>query len=1208
MSMEVDSGYSAGEAITLRENERIRKIDAQAQASTSEKIDAGLFMAAENNIAVKAMTSVVMPSFEPEEGFKAESFTVDALMNTNKIDERYRVPLLKAKSQKELSVMAYMHGKESERRRLSQDILSERQMMGATVVGAVGDIDMILPYGISKLATLAKPAKIQTTMDIAKISFGTEALLSTVRMNIDDNYELGDALADMVIGMGIEVGAISYLNRADRLAKERIINDGVHDNQAIRDAIDDGQFSWSKKQTDDVIDDVVDTPLKPTQQITKKSKEEIEDIEFRKRSEDKKQELKTGRDDALNAIEAELKQHDEVIDVAKQKINDLQSSGQATKAQLNKAKEELQTARNNKKNTKAKRDRNANSNALADDMDARVDIIVKSGLKESIEEIRGILDELSGIEGVGTNAINRQLLELKDTVDAVKLRFPNEMDEVSKMFDSIRNDKSYKPKKLKLTAKQKALIIGAGVVLPTISFAGEGDDYSAGEFLRDALMVGVIGIGGAGLGRKLWSGVKNEGLRASLENLNKKLETSSKISDYSQSKGYKDIGTTRGVLINFLESRVFSSIEPLKKAGGEAGEFAKKLLFDPRGGAQTSIELSKTNFFKRYLRKYSGVERDAFIKWKAKNNIKEVDYVSSGFQHRAMFREAVSDCIEGHKCSDEFVKEVADNFKTLTKEISIEAQKAGVKGFEKISTKGNYLPRLWKYDTISKIIARGGNDIERAKIVEAIENAVAKAMIKSGAPENTALEKAKKLVKGFNGKTYGAKSGTDDMYEQISHLMKDDVELEDFLSATALDKDMVARAKQRIDFDVNQIEDFEIELGSGKLTVGKSDLLERNSLNIAENFFNTMANSVAFGQFGFSTRSAVVGKIDAIRKAGQKVEADELEKLVRIVSGEHMGSSSPSVENVMNRARDLTLITTLPLVAFSMILEVLKTTVNGGILEGVRNTARAVKSMRKNDLELQILLDELPLGSSVMTNSVNTRGLDLDVVSGESSKGMFGNMKHIAMMAYGLSPISDITQRANAIGNLNKLGKFLETGKGLNTNRLDAYGVDDDFIKIFKGEFKRGTDGRFNRIETSEWDSVKHSRFQETMMRLNQEISPENMVGQNGLWSQENELGRMLSTLLRYPMMLASTQGSIDLRYMDLQSVANSAISFGGAYIGLQAKYAMLDKEVDDDMLITYALMNLPQASLLSLPNGMVDNPVLETVGDMISLTNPTKY
>ena len=1206
MSMEVDSGYSAGEIITLRENERIRKVDAQAKATTSEKFDAGRFMAAENNIAIKAMTSVVMPSFEPEEGFKADSFTVDSLMNMNKIDERYRVPLLKAKSQKELNVMAYMHGKESERRKLSQEILSERQMMMATVAGAVGDIDMILPYGISRLASLS-PTKIQTTMDIAKLSFGTEALLSTIRMNLDDNYGLGDALADMVIGMGIEVGAISYFNRPDRLAKERIINDGVHDNQAIRDALGDGQPSLSTKQTDEVIDDVVDTPLKPTQQITKKSKEEIEDIEFRKRSEDKKQELKTGRDDALNAIEAELKQHDEVINVAKQKINDLQSSGQATKAQLNKAKEELQTARNNKKNTKAKRDRKANSNALADDMDARVDIIVKSGLKESIEEIRGILDELSGIEGVGTNAINRQLLELKDTVDAVKLRFPNEMDEVSKMFDSIRNDKSYKPKKLKLTAKQKALIIGAGVVLPTVSFAGEGDDYSAGEFLRDALMVGVIGIGGAALGRKLWSGVKDEGLRASLENLNKKLETSSKISDYSQTKGYKDIGTTRGVLINFLESRVFSSIEPLKKAGGEAGEFAKKLLFDPRGGAQTSIELSKTNFYKRYLRKYSRVESDAFIKWRAKN-IQGMDYVVTDFQHRAVFREAVSDCIEGHKCSDEFVKEVSDNFKTLTKEISIEAQKAGVKGFEKISTKGNYLPRLWKYDTISKIIARGGNSIERAKIVEAIENAVAKAMIKSGAPENTALEKAKKLVKGFSGKTYGAKSGTDDMYEQISHLMKDDVELEDFLSATALDKDMVARAKQRIDFDVNQIEDFEIELPSGKLTVGKSDLLERNSLNVAENFFNTMANSVAFGQFGFSTRSAVVKKIDAIREAGQKVEADELEKLVRIVSGEHMGSSSPSVENVMNRARDLTLITTLPLVAFSMILEVLKTAVNGGILEGVRNTARAVKSMRKDDLELQILLDELPLGSSVMTNSVNTRGLDLDVVSGESSKGMFGNMKHIAMMAYGLSPISDITQRANAIGNLNKLGKFLETGKGLNTNRLDSYGVDDDFIKMFKGEFKRGKDGRFNRIETSEWDSVKHSRFQETMMRLNQEISPENMIGQNGLWSQENELGRMLSTLLRYPMMLASTQGSVDLRYMDLQSVANSALSFGGAYIGLQAKYAMLDKEVDDDMLITYALMNLPQASLLSLPNGMVDNPVLETVGDMISLTNPTKY
>ena len=70
---------------------------------------------------------------------------------------------------------------------------------------------------------------------------------------------------------------------------------------------------------------------------------------------------------------------------------------------------------------------------------------------------------------------------------------------------------------------------------------------------------------------------------------------------------------------------------------------------------------------------------------------------------------------------------------------------------------------------------------------------------------------------------------------------------------------------------------------------------------------------------------------------------------------------------------------------------------------------------------------------------------------------------------------------------------------------------------------------------------------------------------------------------------------------------AHSVGGFMGAYIGLNARYSVQDKEVDDETLILYALLNVPQLGGYSAITSLLSPAtfdIMKSASDAISITN----
>jgi len=78
--------------------------------------------------------------------------------------------------------------------------------------------------------------------------------------------------------------------------------------------------------------------------------------------------------------------------------------------------------------------------------------------------------------------------------------------------------------------------------------------------------------------------------------------------------------------------------------------------------------------------------------------------------------------------------------------------------------------------------------------------------------------------------------------------------------------------------------------------------------------------------------------------------------------------------------------------------------------------------------------------------------------------------------------------------------------------------------------------------------------------------------------------------------------GVEDLRHMDRMAFLHSVGVFAGAYIGLQARYGVQNKEIDDEQVVMYALMNMPQLGALSSMTSMISPATLGTVNDAMNV------
>ena len=217
-------------------------------------------------------------------------------------------------------------------------------------------------------------------------------------------------------------------------------------------------------------------------------------------------------------------------------------------------------------------------------------------------------------------------------------------------------------------------------------------------------------------------------------------------------------------------------------------------------------------------------------------------------------------------------------------------------------------------------------------------------------------------------------------------------------------------------------------------------------------------------------------------------------------------------------------------------------------------------------------------------------------------------MRDFSLVVNGLSYFSDGLQRMGMELHTEKLAQFLLHGdvsaKGIPAHRKLEFGIDDDFIAMFKNTFE--LDGNaVKEFDSSKWSIKKQDAYAKVLRNMNQQVSPETTIGETGLYTRTTDMGRSISGLLTYPMQQFNLYGVNDTVHMDRGLVVHSLGAFMGAYIGLSLRYAAQDKDMSEEDLAMYALMNIPQLGAFTTMKSMLDPASFGVARDAFNVMAP---
>ena len=877
----------------------------------------------------------------------------------------------------------------------------------------------------------------------------------------------------------------------------------------------------------------------------------------------------------------------------------------------------LQKTKNKAWKTRLKKQLDENKQKLADEQSklkvsldkkplTRDELNFQRTIDSMVDDIQVIKKE---IDEIITSAKNGGELEsLTTTVEELHKRLPKETQELFSKFKSAVKNKGFDGNKLKadiikskkLTNKQKTIIAGALLVGGSSLSAANGESIAGDITLGFILTVAVLALAPYAISK-----IKDANIRSMVRDTKRNLEQSyqkAKMSNSPQANTVRNVGA---MIAQDAKTRLTSTVAPFEKAGGQAAKIIGDLLYSAKTGA--GAETIKSAWAHATLSKYSVMERQTFKMWKAENGITFTKNFMNDMQGIHEFRKLVTDNMELRNSKSPAIIALTKQNDELMAHMWSVSKEYKVYGFEKIDYKAGMIPRLWRHDTMSGIVKQLSKS---DKLV--LRDALANAIYKTSADMVTANKQADRFVEiwthGFDAKRNP--SNAEDIFGQVADMLKDDVEYKDFADRFNTSKDRSSRTKFRIDFDINDFE--KLELDGGKFVIDKSILVEREFKTILDQTANTMYGAAALARHGYTSTKALDIAISSVDDASLR---NELHIASDLVKGIPVASNSKQVHELSMIAKDLTIVAKLPLVVFSLPPEFAFTLANAGVSKGVRALVESVLSTFGRDSQMMSSLSDISgLSTSVsrmdwsgyraVTNDL-TEMDDMGIVN-KLREGTV-KMRDASMIVNGLSYFSDVLQRANMALNAEKFANFIikndtNPTSGINPSRLKSFGIDDATATLFKDAFEFTDKGRLKAVDTSKWTNKQKDKFAEVLRDMNQQVTPETTIGETGLWTRSTGIGRILSALTAYPMQQFNVHGLEDLRHLDRMSLMHSVGGFAGSYIGLHARYTVQNKEIDDEKIVLYSLMNMPILGGLSAMSSIVAPATQDTVKDGLSV------
>lgn len=857
------------------------------------------------------------------------------------------------------------------------------------------------------------------------------------------------------------------------------------------------------------------------------------------------------------------------------------------------------------------------------------DFLIKEASKEvdalkaqkKIDEIREFEDLVHSLGNTVEKALSRlgrrlenKTIDINDAgkaIEILKSKFPNDY----KAFKSIekyllkhRNMDVTKGGKILneivgqfkgLNKLQKAGLISFLLFAPSVLSASEGDD---GVSFETGLWATIAGLIALRLGAPyVFNGLKNNGFKNTASEIAKDISKNASTSYYNISgkgKGFsKMLGTLHRAMSTGFNSSYKGLISKIDKkikdpnANTFAKDLVRKLLFNPSDGSVMTFDSVKRQavkdalyesdvWYKQEYNNFAITQRNTFIG----RALDEVEL-------QEMFNNKIADMLDGVIPVEKGFEKVVDATKKMFIRGLDDAVEAGVLGAKEARKRvgKNYFPRIWKFTELQNIL-----NLVRKEDRLAMINGLAKGM---GGSDPQA--KAELLLDWIQQSDFTRKmKNTDNTLGEIEEflakndieLLRDDAKLFELKKILAKDSEKSGRLQDRIEIDWAKVDFPEVDIGGNKTKLSINDFVNRDVRDVSAMYANDLYSKVYLSKMGYTSPYDLRKAID--ENIFNPEIKQELNVAIDILLNKPLHDELTAMQEIVEIAKGLTFLVAMPFVAFSMVVEISKTIANAGLANSLKAMKHQIGKLDKNSLEFKLLEDTGGLGTSSVRTRYDFRGIEqqaADDVAGWAITRGIKKAQQMLAKGSGLIDISDITQKANYLVHATEFARLAKGQKNkLMPRRLESYGIDEKTIEMFKDKFEFNSNGDLLAFNKRDWTLDERSKFNDVMLRLNQEITPEVMVGTQGLW-QRTPLGKLTSFLLSYPINLYENQAVKDFNYMDMRTLSNTVLTFGGSYMGMVAKYEALGREYDEEDLVMYSLLNLPSAAVFSAARSVLD-------------------
>lgn len=1290
---------------TIAERDKNIAIDS---ATTNDKLSSMFEQAKKTNIAYGFLQDIQESGYSkiPEDIEFRKSFgldSIDLVLQENKLPAEDGVYLSKSRSKKELDYRVLDKISQRMADEKIRNTLTEREMIGSSIAGAVVDAPTVLGFGIGATygvgSSLAK---------ITMIEGAFNAGLSAVMYVKNEDMSMGEAVTMTMAGTLLSVGATQLAKSIKGNKARAEIIDDAHVEMSIRDnglepnmdikligyKPDVINMSYSEEYAQSLKAKAIDTHYTNTKrlseidneikaidenilkrevlhesgQIPKSSDEEfallsskraslmdegntikgemnseagikaraeaeLEDVITQERIKLNEEEtFNRGRNEELakkfeseryanysenrktffnlqneihgHILEGKLTQINNIINETKNKIKEVQNKlfGATNKSVQTRFKNQLNNLTRELSTQKEELSVNINKKPLSPEK-----IKMMRAVDEMSEDIHNIVDELHGIVKL---ASKEELRELEEIVNAMKLKYPKEMENVSSLLKSKLNNKTVD--ELRATGKlPKAITLAS--ILAVGGFAGEGGEDIKTEIVGTMFLI----AGGVILYKnpQILNSITNPNIRQAFSSVGSRLKDSYKSATFRVSP---EAGIIRRVGTYFSsegKTRLTSTIAPFEKEGGAIHAIANKLLYSFKDGS--SVSMIKTMWNNSSMAEFNAVENKFFKLWKSENKTLYGAGFWSDVNSKINFRQDVAFAMKNRDgIQSEVIKKAVLEYDKAFEKLYLRNKEYGTYGFDKLDYKAGMLPRFWKNTNMQRIMPLLSEE-DRLKVRDMLKNAFAK----NNGDFASAEEQANVFIDNWTKGSHGVKlkSSTEDIYGILSPHFKDDTKFEDIANALNTYSDRQARSKYRIEFDENDLSmGVKVNVNGVDEVIDLNSLIETDAKVIFDRTANQLNASASFAKYCWKSVAELDKEIANLKNVKDPVLTKELKQVKDLILGVPVENPSDHINQVMLALKDLTIAGKLPFVVTSMGSELINLLTASSLNKTLKAFCESMgNSFGKESEQMSQMARVSGVGNNIVNNDITFRGLtgaydsleDVDFI-GSFRNGTIAFRKAMLYVNM-LFGATDFIQKAGTAVNIEKLGRHLVLGdvsnSGINKIRMAMMGMKEEDLNAVKHIFKFDDKGKMLPIEWGKLTMREDDTVGEALMLMNQNISPETTLGETPLWAYTDPIGKAFSTLSMYPVQQFNVQGLGGMYAMDRTALMQSFGAFVGSYVGLHARYSLQNKKVDDEKILLYSIMSMPQLGGLSFITSMLNPPVLDTANSMASMIGMDK-